>query len=87
MQDGSLAVLRVANDGPSISPELQERVFDRFVRSDLARSTLQGSTGLGLSIVRSVARTHGGDASVGTEGSWTIFELTLPLSRKGGSTT
>lgn len=50
----------VADRGPGIDPSDQARVFDRFYRSDAAR-TLSGS-GLGLSIVRETAERHGGTA-------------------------
>jgi signal transduction histidine kinase len=52
-----LAVITVQDDGPGVSPELAERLFDRFVRG--AGDHGQGS-GLGLSIVRAVAESHGG---------------------------
>ncbi|GAA1998150.1 sensor histidine kinase [Brevibacterium samyangense] len=54
--------LTVEDDGPGISPELLPNLFERFVRRDTARTTTEESTGLGLSIVRSVARAHGGTA-------------------------
>lgn len=55
--DGSITV---ADHGPGIPPDELPRVFDRFHRAETARA-LPGS-GLGLSIVREVARRHGGDA-------------------------
>jgi signal transduction histidine kinase len=59
------AVLTVSDDGPGIPPPDRERAFDRFVRLDDARSrdeTETGGAGLGLAIVRAIARTHGGSA-------------------------
>ena len=62
--DGTIGVtvigsrIAVENQGPGIAPEDRERVFDRFYRASAARST-QGS-GLGLSIVKQVADSHGG---------------------------
>jgi signal transduction histidine kinase len=59
------AVLTVSDDGPGIPPADRERAFDRFVRLDDARSrdeTDTGGAGLGLAIVRAIARTHGGSA-------------------------
>jgi signal transduction histidine kinase len=58
-------VLTVTDDGPGIPPADRERAFDRFVRLDDARSrdeTDTGGAGLGLAIVRAIARTHGGSA-------------------------
>jgi two-component system sensor histidine kinase MprB len=54
----------VVDHGPGIAPDDVDRVFDRFHRAESARS-LPGS-GLGLSIVREVARRHGGEAFAGT---------------------
>ena len=51
------AVLHVADQGPGIAPALYERVFDRFFR---APQQAQPGSGLGLSIVASVVRQHGG---------------------------
>ena len=53
--------LRVRDHGPGIAPNDRVHVFDRFYRSDAARS-LPGS-GLGLAIVREVAEAHGGSVS------------------------
>lgn len=72
--------LTVEDDGPGISPELLPGLFDRFVRGDTARTTTEGSTGLGLSIVRSVAKTHGGEATVETEPGRTTFTVELPAA-------
>jgi signal transduction histidine kinase len=55
------AVLIVADDGPGIPPELERRVFERFVRG--GRDGGRGS-GLGLSIVRAVAESHGGSVTL-----------------------
>jgi signal transduction histidine kinase len=55
---GGEARLEVADHGPGIPPEHRERVFDRFVRLEASRST--PGQGLGLSLVRAVARQHGG---------------------------
>jgi signal transduction histidine kinase len=55
-----LARLEVSDDGPGIPPEDAERVFERFYRSDQARSSKDGGTGLGLSIARWIVDLHGG---------------------------
>ena len=79
--DEGFAVLTVADNGPGIPPELGQSVFDRFIRGDSARASAQGSTGLGLSIVQSVARAHGGEARVESGAGWTTFIVTLPLAQ------
>ena len=58
--DDGLARLEVCDDGPGIRPEEAERVFERFYRSDQARSAKDGGTGLGLSISRWIVDLHGG---------------------------
>jgi signal transduction histidine kinase len=54
-------ILSVEDDGPGIPPELHDKVFERFFRGAGDRS---GSSGLGLAIVRAVARSHGGTVSL-----------------------
>ncbi|REE04466.1 two-component system OmpR family sensor kinase [Citricoccus muralis] len=77
---GGTAVLTVEDDGPGIEPELQDGLFDRFVRGDAARTGMEGSTGLGLSIVRSVAHAHGGEVSVESAPGRTVFTVELPIA-------
>ena len=62
-QDGSSALLTVADSGPGIPDEMRERVFERFVRSQSSSDTLSSDgTGLGLAMVRSIAAAHEGTA-------------------------
>ncbi|MFJ9443522.1 sensor histidine kinase [Kitasatospora sp. NPDC101235] len=70
--------LSVTDDGPGIAPELVDRVFERFVRGDRARSRATGSTGLGLAIVRAVVRAHGGTVAVESRPGRTVFTVRLP---------
>lgn len=77
---GSMAVFTVIDDGPGIAPALIGKLFDRFVRGDSVRTGTEGSTGLGLSIVRSVARAHGGEATVQSREGHTEFRVRLPLA-------
>ena len=81
--------LSVADDGPGITPELRATVFDRFVRGDTSRSRQgKGSSGLGLSIVSSIAEALGGRVDVDTlcegEGApgehGTTFSVILPAA-------
>jgi signal transduction histidine kinase len=62
--DGDV-VLRVDDDGPGIPIGDRVRVFERFVRLDVARDREQGGTGLGLSIAAQVVAAHGGVVTIG----------------------
>ena len=70
----------VTDDGPGIPEADRERVFERFTRLDEARPL--GGFGLGLPIVRAIARSHGGDAYIETprSGSGTRVVATIPLA-------
>ena len=71
----------VQDDGPGLSAEALERVFERFYRVDKARSRDQGGTGLGLSIVKHIVQSHGGKVWATSEpGRNTTFFFTLPGS-------
>lgn len=61
---GATAVLDVDDDGPGIPMADRERVFERWVRLDDARTRAEGGVGLGLALVREIARMHGGHVSV-----------------------
>jgi two-component system, OmpR family, sensor kinase len=62
-EDGA-AVIEVDDDGPGIAEAERERVFEPFQRGEPSRSRETGGAGLGLAVVRSVARAHGGDAEL-----------------------
>ena len=55
----------VDDDGPGIPPPMREDVFKPFLRLDDARNQDEGGTGLGLAIARDIARSHGGDITLG----------------------
>jgi signal transduction histidine kinase len=59
---GSMAEICVHDDGAGVDVATSERLFQRFVRSDAARSRASGGTGLGLPIVAEIALRHGGEA-------------------------
>lgn len=76
---GGGARVCVANDGEPIAAPQLARLFDRFYRADPSRTRDSGGAGLGLAIVRSIMRAHGGEASARSDGSRrTVFELLFP---------
>jgi signal transduction histidine kinase len=79
-KEANEVVLIVEDNGIGISPQYQERVFERFYRVDKARSQSLGGTGLGLSIVRNIAERHGGSVAVASQlGRGTTFTFRMPL--------
>ena len=79
--------VQVADTGPGISPEQQQRLFQSFASGQGARkSTGERSIGLGLSISRKVIEAHGGRMFVESEpGRGSVFGFTLPLGRLRGT--
>jgi signal transduction histidine kinase len=53
--------VQLSNDGPAIPADQVERLFERFTRFEQSRSRATGGYGLGLAIVRAIARGHGGE--------------------------
>ena len=78
--EGPSAVVEIDDDGPGVPvPEL-ERVFDPFYRREPSRSRETGGIGLGLAVVRTVARAHGGDAELQNRpGRGLTARVRLPL--------
>ena len=75
------AMILVKDTGIGISPENQKKIFDPFFRVDKSRSRAMGGAGLGLALVDSIAREHGGSVKVlesNEKGS--IIALMLPIS-------
>ncbi|WP_333676475.1 heavy metal sensor histidine kinase [Dyella sp.] len=68
----------VENPGKGIEPEHLDKLFDRFYRVDRSRSDSATSTGLGLSIVKSIMELHGGSVSVWSHANVTCFTLHFP---------
>ncbi|MDR3692338.1 MAG: HAMP domain-containing sensor histidine kinase [Fimbriimonas sp.] len=53
--------LKITDEGPGIPPELAQRVFDRFVRSDHDRNRDSGGAGIGLAVCKKIVTSRGGD--------------------------
>ena len=78
---GAEARIEVADSGIGIGAEDLPRIYDRFYRSDAARST--PGTGLGLPIVKSVVEAHGGTVAVDSaQGAGTTVTIVLPIDAK-----
>jgi len=79
----SLALFRIANTGRDIPHEHENRIFERFYRADLSRSSDTAGSGLGLSICRELVLAHGGHIWLERpQPGWTAFALTLPTAKK-----
>jgi len=69
----------ITDQGPGMTTEESERVFERFYRTDQARSRSTGGTGLGLAIVKHIINNHGGDIKVWSKpGQGSTFTIRLP---------
>ncbi len=60
-RDETHAIVEIDDDGPGIPPQDAEKVFEPFYRREPSRNRKTGGIGLGLAVVRSIARGHGGD--------------------------
>ena len=79
--DSRHARLSVADQGIGIASTDHSRIFDRFFRTDVARSHTKKGTGLGLAICAWIVEAHGGRIDVKSElGHGSIFTVTLPLA-------
>ena len=77
-------VLTVSDNGPGIAAEDQDRVMERFVRLEESRS--EPGTGLGLSLVKAVARLHGGDLRFMNGAPGLIAQIDLaPVGNRNGN--
>jgi len=73
------ALVRVADQGPGMTPEESRRIFDRFFRTKSAENSVNPGFGLGLAIAREIASHHGGSLRVeSSPGAGSRFTLALP---------
>ncbi len=79
----SYVYMRCSDTGPGLPAEMRDRAFERFWRADESRTRARGGSGLGLSIVRGIARAHNGEALiVDKQGPGFAVELRLPLQER-----
>jgi signal transduction histidine kinase len=85
MTDAGKVKVSVSDNGIGITPDDLGKVFDRFYRCDQSRAT--GGSGLGLSLVKSIALAHQGDIRVeSTPGKGSVFTLVLPGGKAAETT-
>ena len=79
LSEGDEVVLEVADDGPGLSADEAERVFERFYRADPWQPRAHGGTGLGLAVVAALAQAHGARTELDTApGSGATFRVIFP---------
>jgi signal transduction histidine kinase len=81
-RDGARVLLRVADTGIGIAPEMLARVFEPFAQEEQSLDRAQGGLGLGLTVVASLVKLHGGTVSAQSAGRrlGSTFTIDLPLS-------
>lgn len=77
----------VIDEGIGLRPERMEEIFQLFMRTEEAKTRKTGGLGVGLYLSRELARLHGGDVYVASEGpdKGSTFTLRLPLGNRGGT--
>jgi heavy metal sensor kinase len=82
-EENDHAILEIIDNGIGIAPDALPHVFERFYRVDQARSADSGSSGLGLSIVKSICTAHGAKVEAeSVTGSGSFFRVKFPLPKK-----
>jgi signal transduction histidine kinase len=71
--------LRIRDHGPGVEAAERERVFERFHRIERPETAHQPGTGLGLALVRELARAHGGEATMLDGDAGALLVIWLPL--------
>jgi signal transduction histidine kinase len=76
----NIAVIDFSDDGVGIPGHLAQDIFKPFVRVDDSRSSETGGSGLGLSIAKKIAQSHGGDLTLLEDGGkGCTFRITIPV--------
>jgi len=77
--EGDRALLEVRDHGPGLPADAEDRMFDRFWRTEGGRSRGRGGAGLGLAIVKAIVQAHHGEVHAGNApGGGAVFRVTLP---------
>jgi len=80
--DEDFIYVSVQDNGPGIKQEDQAKVFERFFKADSSRNEDKKGSGLGLSIVNDIVRTHGGSVRLESEeGQGSMFVFSVPIER------
>ena len=79
--DNKYYIIRFSNDGELIPKELKERIFDPFYQLDRNKNT-NSSSGIGLSLARSLAQLHNGSLYLDSQSETNTFILKLPLEQE-----
>jgi signal transduction histidine kinase/CheY-like chemotaxis protein len=84
---GALIDLTIRDDGIGMSPELIASAFDLFSQGTRGLDRSQGGLGIGLALVRSLLKLHGGEVTAASEGPGcgSTFRVTLPLSSRAAA--
>ncbi|MFC0133135.1 hybrid sensor histidine kinase/response regulator [Massilia eurypsychrophila] len=79
---GDLVEITVSDDGAGIPAELQPYIFDMFTQGHRTLERAPGGLGIGLSLVRTIVRLHGGTSAVTSagDGAGSSFRITLPIA-------
>jgi signal transduction histidine kinase len=89
---GTKVAIEVRDEGIGVPDEARARIFERFARADPARTRAAGGVGLGLAIVDTIAKAHGGKSTVARKERGSVFSIQLPgfalesASRSGAPT-
>jgi two-component system CheB/CheR fusion protein len=78
-QEAGRAVIRVADDGVGIAPELLPRIFEAFTQAEATLHRTLGGLGLGLALVKGIVELHGGEVEALSEGPGRGAEITVRL--------
>jgi len=78
--EGDRIVIRVADTGIGIDPELLPRIFERFIQADTGPARGHGGLGLGLTLVKHFVELHGGQVTASSDGAGrgSVFTVSLP---------